>query len=729
MNEARGTRNGERRVRGAAFALLALTIPPIVAAQQQAPPTFRSGVSLVTVDVSVLDKDGKPVQGLQAGDFEIKLNGKVRPVKVATFIEAAAELGPAAAAVVPKRPSVAEGAREGTQVSTNEGVVAAQKQRGEDRVFVLLVDDLSFAPTRGKALFLAARTFLEKLPAIDVVGFATTSGSAAINPTTERTKVRSALNHSAGEASDFQSLTSAGVGDPGDAGGDPDGSVGVYQSLEIAHGNNEVLKQAIADACFGGYRTLPESPVDSTVLEVLFAQNECAAGVNKQWKTIATLTKRATARQVASYVSVIEAMKAATGLRHLVVLSDGLAIGRDASQLTQLARSAAAAGVQVSVLMEERDMSLTDGGRRQLPPAGAGPPPPRTDTGAPQRRLEDNRMFMAGAQLLAEMAGGQFHRIIGDPMPFFDRVRAASSAVYRLGVEPAPDLDTSRIDSVEAKVGRKGVFVHANRHGVAAAGSAIAAFAPPTIDEKLKTAIGQGQSHGAVPLRVATALRRSATDATLDLNINAEVANSVKGPVIAMFGLVKDNEALGAITSGRREIAAPADGGPFVLSVIMPVSAGSYRLRLAVADATGALGALDIPVAATLGEMGPFAASDLMTAWVDAKGLPHLFALEDLPAGTTGLQAILELYAPAGGAAGVIDALKNDVQVEFSLTKVGETDPIDERNVVPQLSAGVLRALVEFPTADLAPGTYRLRAKVETGGKLAGSTIATVKKR
>ena len=127
--------------------------------------------------------------------------------------------------------------------------------------------------------------------------------------------------------------------------------------------------------------------------------------------------------------------------------------------------------------------------------------------------------------------------------------------------------------------------------------------------------------------------------------------------------------------------------------------------------------------------MGPLAASDLMTAWVDAKGQPHLFALEDLPPGTTGLQAILELYAPAGGAAGVIDALKNDVQVEISLTKIGETDPIEERSVVPQFSAGVLRALVEFPTADLTPGTYRLRARVEAGGKLAGSAIATVKKR
>ena len=700
--------------RGLVAFVLALTLASGLRAQQQTPPTFRTGVTLVTVDVSVLDSDGKPVPGLQTADFEIKLNGKVRPVKLVTFVEAAAELAPTAAAVVPKMPGVAEGARQGTQVVTNEGVVAAAKQKGEDRVFVLLIDDLSFAPMRGRALFRAAKEFINSLPAMDVVGLAMTSGAAAINPTTDRTKVLSALDHAAGEASDFQSLTPPGTGEGAFA--DADGSVGISQAIDIDHGNLDELKVAIAKACFQGDR----AAVDGVVLEILISQNECAAQVNKQARTIAAQTKQTTRRQVGAYVAVIEAMKAATGLRHLVVLSDGLAIGRDASQLTPVARAAAAAGVQVSILSEERDMSLSDGARRLISKGN--------DSGAPQRRVEDNKMFLAGGQLLAAMTGGQHHRIVGEPAPFFARVRTASAAVYRLGIEPSPDLDPSRIDKVEAKVNRKGVFVHANHHGVAEAKSAVAAFAPST-DDKLKAAISHGQSHGAVPLRFATALRRSATGATLDLNINAEIPESVKGPLVAMFGLVKDGDALGAMTSGRREIVAPVGGGPFVLSVSLPVTTGSYRLRLAVADATGALGALDVPVEATLNTMGPLAASDLMTAWVDAKGQPHLFALEDLPAAATSLQAMLELYAPPGGAAGMLDAIKSDVQVEISLTKAGETDPVDERIVVPQLVNGVLRATAEFGIDALPPGTYRFRARVEAGGKIAGSTLATIRKR
>jgi VWFA-related protein len=51
-----------------------------IAQQTPIPPTFRTGIDLVQVDVTVLDKDRHPVLGLQAEDFVVREDGQVRPI-------------------------------------------------------------------------------------------------------------------------------------------------------------------------------------------------------------------------------------------------------------------------------------------------------------------------------------------------------------------------------------------------------------------------------------------------------------------------------------------------------------------------------------------------------------------------------------------------------------------------------------------------------------------------
>src|SRR5688572_15084408 len=55
---------------------------------QPRPPTFRSGTNVVRVDVSVMDKDGRPVRNLTADDFELRENGEIQAITSFKLVDA-----------------------------------------------------------------------------------------------------------------------------------------------------------------------------------------------------------------------------------------------------------------------------------------------------------------------------------------------------------------------------------------------------------------------------------------------------------------------------------------------------------------------------------------------------------------------------------------------------------------------------------------------------------------
>src|SRR5580704_13286930 len=119
---------------------LAGTVVSAQSPQTPQAPTFRSTTSLVLVDVTVLDKDGKPVPGLTADDFQVKLDGQVRAVRAVTYEQIATPLAAPAAVA---EPDVAAGAP--TRV---EARGAAPPPAPRRRVIVIMVDDLSLTPSR-----------------------------------------------------------------------------------------------------------------------------------------------------------------------------------------------------------------------------------------------------------------------------------------------------------------------------------------------------------------------------------------------------------------------------------------------------------------------------------------------------------------------------------------------------------------------------------------------------
>jgi VWFA-related protein len=75
--------------------LIAVALAGQAPSSNQQPPTFRTGVDVVQLDVTVLDKDRHPVRGLAAEDFTILERGKPQPIVAFSAVDVP---GPPAAA-------------------------------------------------------------------------------------------------------------------------------------------------------------------------------------------------------------------------------------------------------------------------------------------------------------------------------------------------------------------------------------------------------------------------------------------------------------------------------------------------------------------------------------------------------------------------------------------------------------------------------------------------------
>jgi hypothetical protein len=393
-----------------------------------------------------------------------------------------------------------------------------------------------------------------------------------------------------------------------------------------------------------------------------------------------------------------------------VLLSEGIGSTREAAQILEpIGRAAAAAGVQLSILMEDIDETdLSDGGH-----AGNELGQIQADTGMSNRLREDKRMMRASLQTLADISGGTFENVISQADKAFERAAVAGSAVYRIGVEAPADATAVKPISVTASVRKPGLAVHANRQAVLP-GPAV----QPGPAEQVTAAIKEGQPFFSVPIRLAVAMRRASSN-QVELGIGMEVPASVKGPLTMTFGLVDDK---GELRQGSRQLPVPAANADYRLTFPMPVAPGKYSLRFAVTDADGSVGSLETPIDARLAAMGTLNASDVLTWWVDSAGKAQFLALDQIPAGVANLGAGIELYPQPG------TNFPDDVKVTLALVPAGKAEPVIRQEVTPLVGDNMLRAETLLQLAEVPAGSYVLKATVTAAGKTLGEASAVIKK-
>ncbi len=137
----------------------------LLLASQQAPPpkpAFKSGVTIVEVDVVATDRSGRPVRGLRKDDFEISEDGS--PVEIATFLAVDVPEAPRQSVIPPPD-------RSGSAFASND-------RPDDGRLILIVLDDIQISFTAGRMATVksVARHAVERLGPADVAGVMTTSG-------------------------------------------------------------------------------------------------------------------------------------------------------------------------------------------------------------------------------------------------------------------------------------------------------------------------------------------------------------------------------------------------------------------------------------------------------------------------------------------------------------------------------------------------------------------------
>ena len=463
----------------------------LVAAQTPAQtPVFRSAVKLVTLDVTVVDRDGKPVAGLTPADFSATINGTAARVQTLDFQQFGLER-------IADAPPPVAGAPAGA------GAPAPTRSSRGPQTFLLLFDDLSFVPGAGKRLQFAGERMLEQLDVSDLVGMTTTSAlETPLPPTRDRAALGAALRRLTGRSTD----TAAPF------------YISALEVAEIARPIRETLAAVVRREC---------GPANM--------DSNCPNQVASHARRLAGTSWRQTNDQLEALRHAIEAMSRAPAPRVIVFLSAGISIDatphiRDA--IEQLSALAARSAVQVYALFDEADdirMAQKD------------------DTPAHSKaRREEAAFLLGGMQSAAIAAGGDAFRVIGEPDKYFSRVVSETSAVYRLGIElPAKVVDTADLRA-KVKVLRDGVLVRSTGRALAEEASV-----PMTREEAVKMALEHGSESRGVPLSVSTRVRKDVAGG-VQIMVDARIPGNTAAPISAVFGLVDASGKI--MLNSRRDV-------------------------------------------------------------------------------------------------------------------------------------------------------------------------------
>ena len=325
-----------RRLTGLGLSVVAVSVVLSAQTSDDQRPTFRAGVDIIEIDVSVIDGDGRPITDLTASDFTVAIDGEPRRVVQAPFVS-----------LRPAEPDD-RGDPELQDVFYTSNSV---ETRG--RLIVIAVDEESILFGEGRHVMRAAGAFIDRLsPADRVALLAIPQPGVYIDFTSNHDRVRRAVDGMAG----------LGTRPPVTQ------NIGLYEAFRISEYGDEYVENAVVGRVCGAG------------LEAVI----CLAQVRRESAMIVRETRFNAGNVRRGLESILEAMRDVEGPKALVWVSGGFVIDGSASTLRQIEQLAAASRTTLYVIMV--DEPLIDVSRAE--PA----PTPRDD-----RAMREEGLLAAAA--------------------------------------------------------------------------------------------------------------------------------------------------------------------------------------------------------------------------------------------------------------------------------------------------------------------------------------------
>jgi VWFA-related protein len=516
---------------------------------------FKAGTELVAVEVSVLDGNGDPVPDLGAGDFTVQVGGRRRTITTVQFIRT--EPGP------PPAP------RE-VNVSSNQRVSSG-------RLLLLVVDESNLRPGTAMAAVRAAEALLRRLSPGDLVGVTRIPNGGGVEFTADRSKVAEVLAQVTG--SPPRPRTSR---------------VTVFISEAADYEDTRRIQWPAALKRECGEPTAP-------------GYAECAGAMELEAIGILREEELKRGTVVSTLARLIRSLGSTGQPVTMVVMSQGLFVGRDPGALSGLASAAATARVALHVVRP-----LTS----DFDVAGA------TLSSDPRA---DNAAWSRGLETLAAQFNGGFHEVSSTGAATFDRIGRELSGYYLLGIEPADEDRTARPRALRVSVARPGVTVRARRNFLAVAESLPAADPSERLRQMLKAATPLG----GLPMKLTSMVVSGDDDKHVRVLVSAEIGEAIARDAAYRVGLLAIGprgdvvtSSGGTLTLSPSRTAAPA---PALFSTSLVLARGDYSIRLAAIAPDGRSGSVHHAVRASLNDAGRgFLTSDVIVA---AEPPPNRFPL------------------------------------------------------------------------------------------------------